>query len=102
MDADFSLISPFLDQNGRLTMLPTKNRKKLMALWYLSQKIEPNRTYTESEINDLLDDWTTFHDHATLRRELYNRHLLDRTTDCKSYWKETESSSVDDFISRYL
>lgn len=73
-----------------------------MALWYLAQKIESERTYTEGEINDLLDEWIIFHDPATLRRELYNKRLLDRTTDCRSYWKEAEIPSLDSFIAKYL
>lgn len=96
------MIAPFLDGQGRLTALPAKNKKKLVVLWYLAQKIEPERVYAESEINDILDEWTTFRDPATLRRELYNKHLLDRTADCKSYRKETEIPSVADFLSRYL
>lgn len=40
MDANLSVLTPFLDQNGRLTAFPVKNKKKLVALWYLSQKIE--------------------------------------------------------------
>ncbi len=102
MDTDLSMIAPFLDGQGRLTALPAKNKKKLVALWYLAQKIKPERVYAESEINDILDEWTTFHDPATLRRELYNKHLLDRTADCKSYWKAAEIPSVADFLSRYL
>lgn len=102
MDADLSMIAPFLDGLGRLTALPAKNKKKLAALWYLAQKVQPERVYTEPEINDFLDKWTTFHDPATLRRELYNKHLLDRTADCKSYWKEAEISSIADFISQYV
>ncbi len=102
MDAELSMIAPFLDGQGCLTALPAKNKKKLVALWYLAQKLQPGRVYTESEINDLLDEWTTFHDPATLRRELYNKHLLDRTADCKSYWKEAEVPSVAEFISRHL
>lgn len=100
---DLSMIAPFfLDEHRRLTAFPAKNRKKLIALCYLAQKIEPERAYTESEINDLLDSSTTFHDPAALRRELYNKHLLDRTADCKSSWKETEIPSVVDFISHSL
>lgn len=99
---DLSMIAPFLDGQGRLTALPAKNKKKLAALWYLAQKIQLERVYTESEINDLLDEWTTFHDPATLRRELYNKHLLDRTADCKSYWKEAELPTIETFIFRYL
>lgn len=33
------------------------------------------------EISDLLDERSTFHDPATLRRELFNKHLLNRTED---------------------
>lgn len=102
MDTESSMIAPFLDGQGRLTAMPAKNKKKLAALWYLAQKIEPERIYTEPEINDMLDAWTTFHDPATLRRELYNKHLLDRTADCKSYWKEEDIPAVADFIARYL
>lgn len=59
---------PFLDKNGRLISLPTKHKKKLLALWYLAGKIEAGRAYSEPEINDLLDEWTLFHGPATLRR----------------------------------
>ena len=68
-------LKPFLDENLRLTAIPAKNKKKLSALYYLAGKIEPNRDYTEPEINDILDDWTCFHDPATLRRELFTRDL---------------------------
>ncbi len=102
MDTDLSMIAPFLDGQGRLTALPAKNKKKLVALWYLAQKIESERVYTEPEMNDLLDAWTTFYDPATLRRELYNKHLLDRTADGKSYWKAAQIPSPEEFIARYL
>ncbi len=102
MDAELNILAPFLDGQGRLTAFPVKNRKKLVALWYLAQKIELERVYTETEMNDILDEWTTFHDPATLCREVYNKHLLDRTADCKQYWKEAEIPAVVDFISRYL
>lgn len=93
-------LAPFLDPQGRLTALPAKNRKKRMALWYLAQKIQPGQTYNEAEINGLLDEWTTFHDPATLRRELYNRHLIDRTGDGSRYWKEAEFATLEDFLAQ--
>lgn len=49
-------LKPFLDENLRLTAIPAKNKKKLSALYYLAEKIEPYRDYTEPEINDILDD----------------------------------------------
>lgn len=101
MDTDLSALAPFPDHCGLLTALPTKNMKKLMALWHLSLKFEAGRKYTEAEINDLPDEHTTFLDPATLRRELYNKHLLDRTADCRLYWKEQGKNSVEDFLTQY-
>lgn len=93
---------PFLDDAGRLTALPAKHKKKLAAIWYLAEKIEPNRQYTEPEINDLLDEWTLFHDPATLRRELYNKMLLNRTADCRRYWKAEDIPTFEEFIEKYV
>lgn len=44
----------FLNAEGKLVALPAKKRKKLPALYFLSTKFEPNRDYTESEVNDIL------------------------------------------------
>ena len=91
-------LTPFLDREGRLISFPAKHKKKLIALWYLAEKIEDNRQYTELEINTLLDEWTLFHDPATLRRELYNKRLLNRTTDCSSYRKADNIPAFEEFI----
>ena len=94
-------IRPFLDEAGRLTALPAKYKKKLPALWYLAGKIEAGRQYTEQEINALLDEWTCFHDPASLRRELYNKHLLDRTADGSRYWRAEALPELEAFIEAY-
>ncbi len=101
MEEKISELLPFLNERGQLTALPAKHKKKLMALWYLAGKLEAGRQYTEPEINDLLDGWTTFHDPATLRRELYNKHLLSRTEDCRRYWKEA-TAPLAAFIAEYI
>lgn len=87
MEQELSALRPFLDADGRLTALPAKERKKRMALWYLAGKLEDGRLYSEPEINALLDEWTLFHDPAALRREMYNKRLVDRTADGGRYWK---------------
>lgn len=92
----------FMNENMQLTAMPAKYKKKLMAYYYLAVKIESGKQYTESEINDVLNQWTTFGDPATLRREMYNRHLLNRTSDGKYYWKEEEIPSLEEFIARYI
>ena len=101
MEEKISELLQFLNERGQLTALPAKHKKKLMALWYLAGKLEAGRQYTEPEINDLLDGWTTFHDPATLRRELYNKHLLSRTEDCRRYWKEA-TAPLAAFLAEYI
>ena len=101
MKYDLSELTPFLDEKGRLTALPAKHKKQLMAFWYLAGKIEAGRQYTEPEINELLDQWALFRDHATLRRELYNKQLLDRTADCRSYQKADDIPAFETFIKNY-
>ena len=102
MKQNASALAPFLDEEKRLTAFPAKQRKKLPALWYLAEKIEPDRRYTEAQINDLLDDWAVFHDHSTLRRELYNKRLLGREADGSVYWKESPFESFEAFAARWL
>ena len=94
-------LRPFLNEQGQLISLPAKNKKKLLAIWYLAERIPARRTFTEAEINDAIDDQTTFRDHATLRRELYNHHLLDRTSDGKTYWKEETELTLPEFLAKY-
>jgi len=98
MNNDILEIKSFLDKNGRLISLPAKHKKKLIALWYLAEKIEAGRQYSEIQINDLLNEWTLFRDPATLRRELFNKRLLNRTPDCNSYWKENDIPDLEEFI----
>lgn len=68
----------FLDGEGRLTKFPAKRDMQRQALVYLAGKFEQGRSYTEREVNTLLNEWHTFRDPATLRRELYDRRFLDR------------------------
>ena len=81
MNDALSALPPFFDPDGRLLSLPAKHKKKLLALWYLAGKLEAGRQYAKAELNALLDAWTCFHDPATLRRELYNKRLLNRTAE---------------------
>ena len=79
------ILRNFLDTGGKLTAFPAKRKMKLYALLYLAQKIPADSDFTEREINDILLDWHTFADPATLRRELYDYRFLDRSRDGKVY-----------------
>ena len=94
-------INHFLDEAGRLTKYPAKRRRKLLALLYLAGKFEPGRTYTEKEVNELLNQWHTFGDPATLRRELYNHYLLGREPSGRSYWLEDPPPTEEELLAKY-
>ena len=75
----------FLDAEGRVTQFPARRKKQLAVLQYLAGKFAPGRIYTEREVYEVLLAWHTFRDPATLRRELYDDHFLNRTPDGRAY-----------------
>lgn len=78
----------FLNGDGQLKIFPAKRKMKLEALFYLAEKFEKGKEYTEKEVNALLNQWHTFGDPATLRRELYDFRFLGRSPDGSRYWLE--------------
>lgn len=76
------------DDQARLVRLPNKLTVQRLAMWWLWTYFHAGRTYTEREVNGILNAHHTFGDQATLRRELVNMKLLDRKPDCSAYWKE--------------
>ena len=85
----------FLDAEGRLTAFPAKRKKKMYALMYLAAFVEPDKRYTERELNELLCLHTEFRDPATLRRELYDNRFLDREANGSAYWLEQPAPSAE-------
>ena len=79
------ILRHFMDANGKLTAFPAKRKMKVYCLLYLAHKFEAEKDYSEQEINNVLLDWHTFADPATLRRELYDYGFLDRSRDGKIY-----------------
>ncbi|WP_283610493.1 DUF2087 domain-containing protein [Faecalispora anaeroviscerum] len=77
----------FLNSEGKITQLPQKNSVRLAILNYLAQKFEPDRSYTEREVNDLCERWHTFGDYFLLRRELVDHGLLCRESNGSRYWR---------------
>jgi hypothetical protein len=75
------------DDQGRLTRWPVKFSVQKLVMWPLWMRFEAQRPYTEREVNAILKAAHTFGDHATLRRELINHRLLERTPDCREYRK---------------
>lgn len=79
----------YLDEQGQLKTWPSKNRKgrlQQIALEYLATKFKAGLFYSEREVNALLNQHHTFGDPALLRRELFDRGLVDRVRDGSAYW----------------
>jgi len=77
----------YLDATGRIVMWPPKRPLQQQLRRYLAEKFEADREYTEPEVNEVLQQWSEAMDHATLRREMYNEHLLERERNGARYWK---------------
>ena len=91
------LLKNFLDSEGKLKLFPAKRKMKIIALFYLASFFEAGRQYTEQEVNLLLLQHHTFSDPATLRRELYDFHFIDRTPDGRIYTLSTPQPTIDSF-----
>ncbi len=68
---------------------------------YLADRIPPDKVYTEREFNELLNTLHTFGDAATLRRELFDYYLVNRSQDGKKYSLNKDRMSAEQLVERY-
>lgn len=83
---DIADIKYYLNEDGKIKILPKKSKPRLAVLTYLSLKFSKDVIYSETEVNEIIKNWHTFSDWALLRRELFEAKLLDRKKDCSEYW----------------
>lgn len=91
------MLKNFLDSEGKLKQFPAKRKMKIIALFYLAQFFEAEKAYSEQEVNLLLSQHHTFSDPATLRRELYDFHFIDRTPDGRVYTLSSPQPTMESF-----
>jgi biotin operon repressor len=76
------VLATFL-KRGRLTRIPAQRKKRRVILEKIVEQFEPEREYSEREVNHILLD---FHeDVATLRREMIANGLMEREHEV--YWR---------------
>ena len=77
-----------LDEQGRITRWSSKQKDQQAMLAYLVEKFEPEHSYSEREVNDLLQQWYLDADYVLVRRSLIDSGLLRRTKDGARYWRD--------------
>jgi len=75
-------------KDGKIIRWPKKSVDKKSILYYISTKIQSNKKISEKEINEIIIKNISFEDYALIRRELIEGNFLNRTKDCREYWKE--------------
>ena len=82
------MLKGYLDSEGKFNKMPGKKQKKKVAamLDFLVLQFDSGKEYSEMEVNEILNQYHSFNDPATLRRLMFGSNLLDRTIDGKAYW----------------
>lgn len=77
-------LEKYLDTRGKVTTWPGKEKNRLLVLSYLATKFEPEKEYSEQDVNLILMEYTD--DYVTRRRDLIEYRFLNRTDDGRLYW----------------
>ncbi|ASZ07044.1 LytTR family transcriptional regulator [Enterococcus thailandicus] len=78
------ILQTYLDDNDFIQIFPSKEKRKIILLNYLTQKFDPKKNYSEHAINDILKQHVA--DFVSTRRYLIEYGFMQRTTDGKTYW----------------
>ncbi|WP_442893625.1 DUF2087 domain-containing protein [Bacillus sp. 2205SS5-2] len=70
--------------DGRLSQLPSKEKRKIVILQHILKRFDLNKEYTEKEVNEVIKD--TFDDFVTIRRYFIQYGFMQRDRDCSRYW----------------
>ena len=98
---DLKIIQGYLDTKGRIIQMPSKKKKKLYVLSYLTDCIPEGQIFTEKEFNERLNKLHTFGDAATLRRELYDYFLIHRDQNGSLYRVNEDRLSAEALVTKY-
>lgn len=92
---DQKKVNNFLDKNGLLKLYPTKRNKQVQILKYLITFFETEKIYTESEVNQCLNNLSVLNDSCLLRRELVDIGYLERSKDGKAYFLRDNGGKIE-------
>lgn len=72
-------------RDGLLLRWPGKRGMEGPCLWVVWSRIPARQTFSEGQLNDLLNTLHSFGDHALLRRGLIDSGMMTRTPDGREY-----------------
>ena len=97
---DIKEIKGYFD-HGKLNAYPTKRKKQIIALAWISEHIPADRTYSENDFNALLSELHSFGDPALLRRELFDHYIIERSIEGKEYMLAPDRPSLEELLLKY-
>ncbi|MGG2995478.1 DUF2087 domain-containing protein [Paenibacillus macerans] len=75
----FESLSPL-----KLIKFPAKEKKKIVVLSKIAEQFQPDKRYSETELNHILKE--IYEDYAVIRRYLVDYGFMGRTDDGQEYW----------------
>ncbi len=93
---DVSALRRLTDSSGLIIAYPAATSDRLVILRALAARITPGQIYTEYEINQLIQQHVhpDAVDHVTIRRDLIDYQLIQRTDRGTRYWRSAESRGI--------
>ena len=76
-------VEQFFEEDGSLKQIPAKQSKKIAVLKIIASSLEPNRRYSEKELNQLIARFND--DTAAIRRHMIEFKILERNKE-SIYW----------------
>jgi len=83
-DYERKVLKDFSRRDGSLKEIPLQERKLLAVLRHMMKAFEPERRYSEKEVNAILAHYHP--DTASLRRAMVDYGLMQRTSTGRTYW----------------
>ena len=94
--ADDSALRRLTDASGLIIAYPAGTSDRLVVLRALAARIDPQRVYSEHELNELIQQHVhpDAVDHVTVRRDLIDYQFIRRTASGARYWRDETSEGI--------
>jgi len=88
-------LARLFDRHGLLSRWPGKRGMEESCLWAVWARIPARQTFSEAQLNEVLNALHSFGDHALLRRGLIDSGMMTRTADGREYRRVEREPSAE-------